>query len=157
MAGKRKTAAENRHVFLRFGFVLYFVLMLWLLFGQRFGENVGNSYEQALTSNLNLIPFATVRLYINLLGGGYSEYLVRHAFINLAGNVLMFVPLGLFLPGIWRRMRKFFGFLLCVFFLIVAVELIQLATLLGSCDVDDLILNLVGALLGFGLWKLFSK
>lgn len=157
MPGKRKTAAENRHGFLRFGFFLYSVLMLWLLFGQRFGENIAGTYEQALAANLNLIPFATVRLYIDLLTGGYSAYLVQHAFINLAGNVLMFVPLGIFLPGIWQKMRKFFLFLLCVIGMILAVELVQLVTLLGSCDVDDLILNLVGAALGFGFWKLFSK
>ena len=37
--------------------------------------------------------------------------------------------------------------------LILCVELLQLATMLGSCDIDDLILNVIGASLGFFLWK----
>lgn len=152
MAGKGK---EGRHVFLRFCFFLYAAVMLWLLFGQRFGDVDISGYQQQLQSNMNLQPLATVRLYIRLLSGGYSETLMRHAFINLVGNVVLFVPLGIFLPGIWQKMRKFFVFLLTVAVSIVAVELLQLVTLLGSCDVDDLLLNVAGALLGFGIWKLF--
>ena len=40
---------------------------------------------------------------------------------------------------------------------IAAVEAVQLFTLLGSCDVDDLLLNLLGVLLGWGLLRLFSR
>ncbi len=152
MAGKRK---EGRHIFQRFCFFLYAACMLWLLFGQRFGDVDISGYQQQLMTNMNLQPFATVRLYIRLLSGGYSETLVRHAFINLAGNVVLFVPLGVFLPGIWPRMRKFFVFVLTVVAGIIGVEILQLLTLLGSCDVDDLLLNVAGAALGFGIWKLF--
>lgn len=154
MAGKRK---ESRHVFLRFCFFLYAAVMLWLLFGQRFGDVDLTGYQQQLQSNINLQPFATINLYFKLMRGDYSGALVRHAFINLAGNVLLFVPLGIFLPGIWRRMRKFFAFFLTVAASVIVVELLQLLTLLGSCDIDDLLLNLTGAVFGFGVWKLFSR
>lgn len=41
--------------------------------------------------------------------------------------------------------------------IIVAVELLQLFTLLGSCDIDDLILNMIGAFLGYGLFRMVQK
>ena len=154
MAGKRK---EGRHSFLRFGFFLYVAVMLWLLFGQRFGDIDPSGYQQQLQSNINLQPLATIRLYFKLMSGDYSGALVRHAFINLAGNVLLFVPFGIFLPGIWRKMRKFFACFLTVTVSIIAVEVLQLLTLLGSCDIDDLLLNLTGAIFGYGIWKLFSR
>ena len=82
------------------------------------------------------------------------RYNARHAFINLAGNVVMFLPLGALLPAANGKLRKFFRTFFLGLGLIVAVEVLQLFTLLGSCDVDDLILNLIGVTLGFILWKL---
>ena len=75
--------------------------------------------------------------------------------MNLGGNVVLFVPLGLFLPVLWQKLDRFLPFFAFVTALITAVELIQLFTLLGSCDVDDLILNLLGATVGFLLRKLW--
>lgn len=145
MAGKRKKTGFWWYVL----FVLYCLLMLWLLFGQRWGTEL---YRQHLAENMNLIPFATLRRYWELLQGGDGS-LVRHAFINLAGNVIMFVPLGFFLPKLFPGVRKFYeNFLLCAG-LIATVEAIQYLTLLGSCDVDDLILNLVGISLGHLLYR----
>lgn len=151
MAG-RKTK-EGRHILLRLSLVLYGVLMLWLLFGQRLGNESDLPYWEALLGNLNLHPTHTIQRYIHLLQGDYSGYLKQHAFINLFGNVVMFVPLGILLPGIWKGMRRFFPFLLSGTGIILGIELIQLFTLLGSCDVDDLLLNLVGITIGFVLRK----
>ena len=44
-----------------------------------------------------------------------------------------------------------------VLLLILAVEILQLVTLLGSCDIDDLLLNILGAAMGYVLWKLRNK
>ena len=83
--------------------------------------------------------------------------MVRHAFVNLAGNVIMFVPLGVFLPVIWKRLRSFWWFLLTSASLILLVEVLQYVTGLGSCDIDDLILNLPGTMLGWLCHPLFLK
>ena len=156
MAG-RKTK-EGRHILLRFALVIYGVLMLWLLFGQRLGNQSDAPYWEALLGNLNLQPTHTIQRYIHLLQGDYSSYLKQHAFINLFGNVIMFVPLGVLLPGIWKRMRQFWVFLFSGIGIILAIELIQLFTLLGSCDVDDLLLNIVGISIGFVMRKwLFDR
>ena len=75
-------------------FAAYILLMLWLLFGQRMGVTSPGTYWDQVSSRINLIPLQTItEFWNNLHGGGRS-----HAFINLAGNVVMFVPLGFFIP-----------------------------------------------------------
>ena len=136
-------------------FAAYCALMLWLLF-DRPGYIDGIPYWDQLLPNLNLTPFRTLRLFFGLLHD-HRPYLVRTALINLLGNVVMFVPLGLFLPLIFTRLRKLWRTLFTVTLLIAVVEIAQLFTLLGSCDVDDLILNLLGAALGYGIYKRIKK
>ena len=76
------------------GFLLYGVLMLWLLFGQRLGYAFDGAYTERLAANINLIPFKTVSEYVADLSVSVSFGELRHAVINLVGNVIMFVPLG---------------------------------------------------------------
>ena len=138
---------------IRICFLVYCAGMLWLLFGQRMDGKPLDINLSPDGENLNLIPFTTLRLYWRLLEKGASETLLRHAVINLVGNVVMFVPLGWFLPGIWRAFRGFFKAVLLGIVLICLVEFMQYVTGLGSCDIDDLILNMAGILLGYGIWK----
>ena len=71
--------------------------------------------------------------------------------------MVMFVPLGWLLPAVWERLRAFFKTFFLSAVLICAVEAIQYVTTLGSCDVDDLILNLLGITLGYALWRLTHR
>lgn len=135
-------------------FVLYSLVMVWLLFGQRFGRWFPIPYWEQVRWNLNLVPFRTITEYIQDTVGNADSYLFRHAFINLTGNVIMFIPLGFFLPALWHRLRHFGRCMICGAVCIAAIELIQLFTLLGSCDVDDLILNMAGIVLGYGIYRL---
>ena len=137
-------------------FLLYCSLMVWLLFGQRVGRVTVWDYPQQLRLNLNLIPFATIRRYLGFLREQQGA-LLRHAVINLAGNIVMFVPLGFFLPCLFPKLRGFFPLLLTAVLLIVGIELIQLFSLLGSCDIDDLLLNLPGIVIGFCLFRFLRK
>ena len=129
-------------------FFLYGLMMLWLLFGQRWGADLYRS--------INLEPFVTIRLYWKLLQGADAG-LVRHAFINLVGNVVMFIPLGFYQPYLIKGLRAWFKTFLSTTVLILLVEVVQYATGLGSCDIDDLILNLSGAVLGYILWRITRK
>lgn len=71
------------------------------------------------------------------------------AFLNLAGNILIFTPFGFLVPIMSRRLRGFFRVILLGFELSLAVECVQLVTKTGSFDVDDLLLNTIGALIGY--------
>ncbi len=138
-------------------FGIYCGVMLWLLFGQRMDAWQQVDYLQQLKENVNLQPLDTIRRFLWVLQNSPQPGLRTHALINLAGNVGMFIPLGIFLPAVWKRLRRLWLFLLCILGIIVAVELIQLVTLLGKCDVDDVLLNTIGALLGFGGYMLVTK
>ena len=142
-------------------FIAYAVLMLWLLFGRRTAYPLTGAYNEALLGSLNLRPFRTIRLFWGVIasGGGraYDSGLVLAAYINIFGNVVMFVPLGFFLPRLFPRLRRFWRTLLCAAVLVAAVEAVQLFTRLGSCDIDDLLLNLCGVTLGYLAFWLFAK
>ena len=136
-------------------FALYCALMLWLLF-HRPERTSSLPYWQQIQGSLNLVPFRTLRLFSRLLDD-HRPALVQAAIINLVGNIVMFVPLGLLPPLLWINLRKLWRTLLTAALIITAVEIVQLFTLTGSCDVDDLILNLIGAGLGYGLFTLIRK
>ena len=133
----------------RFLFVVYCGIMLWLLFGRSGGWNASLPYAQQLRQNTNLTPFFTIQNYLYVLQHPSDRYILIHCFINLAGNILLFIPAGWLFPHLWQRMQNFFRFLFSFAGIILLIETIQLFSLLGRFDVDDVILNLVGATFGF--------
>jgi glycopeptide antibiotics resistance protein len=145
------TAMETRHRKLYiFLFCLYSAFMLYLLFG-RSGGIEGKPYWDQIQANLNLKPFHTILLFLNVLTRpAYGT----SALFNLGGNVILFIPLGFFLPCVFLRLRKFSSTILTTAAIISTVELLQLFTLLGRCDIDDLILNILGAAIGYGVHKI---
>ena len=141
----------------RFLFLVYCAVMLWLLFGRSNGWNDSLPYTQQLQQNTNLTPFLTIQNYLYVLRYSSSSYMRTHCFINLAGNVFLFVPAGWLLPRLWKWQRNFFRFFTTCLSAIFMVEVLQLFTLLGRFDVDDIILNLTGMILGFLLHTIFTK
>ena len=137
-------------------FVAYCALMVWLLFGR---ERIAapHGYWQQVAQNINPWPFQTITMFVDFLVKDYSDGLKRHAIVNLVGNVIMFVPLGYFTAALWKGFRPLWRCLLRSGLIIVCVELVQLFALVGSCDFDDLMLNLVGVGLGYGLYRLVQS
>lgn len=133
-------------------FGLYALWMLYLLFFQRRPSPL--PYLDYLRDSYNLIPLRTIRAQLAQIEAGGN--LGRFALRNLGGNVGLFVPLGIFLPCLWQRQRRFWPFFATVCGVIVLVELLQLFTTLGSLDIDDLILNVCGACTGFWLGRKFG-
>jgi glycopeptide antibiotics resistance protein len=95
----------------------------------------------------NLIPFQTIS----------SSLFNRQLRIEIAAlvfNVAAFVPLGFLLPCINRNARRWGAALVAGLSVSLAVEFVQLVTILGSADIDDVILNVTGAMIGYGLFRL---
>lgn len=147
--------AEKLKPVLKLLFLLYSAVMLWLLFG-RVRHDAAGLYWDCVQHNISLTPLHTIRQFWNLLSYQHRPHLVRLALVNLLGNVAMFVPLGFFLPCLWPRQRKLRWLLPTSVLLITAVEVCQLFTLRGICDIDDIILNIPGILLGFLLFHLLN-
>lgn len=145
-------------------FAVYCLMMLVLLFHRTLPDLSQGSYWEIVESNLNPKPFETIsnfweilrrpEYYIEKLGAERYAAQRQHAIVNLAGNVVMFLPLGFFPPAIAPKLRALWKMLLLCAGIIIAVELTQLFTLLGCCDTDDLILNLAGVAMGYGIWRL---
>lgn len=74
---------------------------------------------------------------------------------NIILNILLFSPLGFLLPVWSRRLQKLWRTVLCGFVFSLLIELVQLITLLGIFEVDDLINNTFGVLIGYGYGMLF--
>ena len=109
-------------------FIVYCGVMLWLLFGRSIHAS-GDDYVGSLISNINRIPFHTVVDQLQNLLNPPSPGLFTHAWINLGGNVAVFIPLGIFLPWIWPKYRRWGRFFLVSSGIILTVEFLQWITL----------------------------
>ena len=141
---------------IRVVFLLYSIFLAFLLFFRPvdYGDM---SYKEILDMNHSFVPFDTIDYYLRILANRDLSYLHRSAIINLVGNIIMFIPLGFFLPRIFKKLDKFPLFILCYSAIIIGVELLQYFTLLGFCDIDDLILNVVGGVMGFVAHRIARK
>jgi len=80
---------------------------------------------------------------------------------NILLNVALFTPLGVLLPLLWKKFRKWYVTIPIGFGTSLAIELVQLAISRGICDVDDFFANTLGAVIGFfctmAILSLFNK
>lgn len=71
-------------------------------------------------------------------------------------NLLLFSPIGLFLPLLWKKFRKIKNVILAGVLVSTSVEMIQF--FIGrSSDIDDVFLNTLGVCVGYGLYKIITK
>lgn len=123
----------------------YALIMGWLLFyrNRYFGE--GYSY--------NLVPLYTIKKYII----HYDHFNFDIWFKNLFGNIVLFVPIGFFVPLLNKKRLSHWRLIASSIALITLVEAVQLVTKLGSFDVDDIILNTFVAWIGLLMMKLLVR
>ena len=133
-----------------------FVLFIVGLFSQtiipkfEFGVN-GFGIVKNGVHKTNLIPFRVLfETYREVFINGYIEYFL----INFLGNIILFMPFGFIIPLLWNvSNKKVIVIGTCISFFI---EISQLLLARGT-DVDDLILNTSGVILGLLLYKLLYK
>lgn len=139
-------------VLVRAVFVVYLAFLVKLLFLSRVSVQELFSGAREAERAVNLIPFAGIRAY---LGTG-SLTAQRFAFSNVFGNFALFVPLGAEL-ALYRRGKRLPLVCCTVLFVSLAVELIQGFAGLGTADIDDVILNTLGGILGVLFYTLVAR
>ena len=75
----------------------------------------------------------------------------RDLLLNVIGNAAMFVPSGIILPIVYKRLNTFWKVLLAGIGISLCIEIIQLPFSVRATDIDDLILNTIGVIVGYGI------
>lgn len=125
-------------------FVIYIIALCYFLF---FAESMGRT-TRGDEYHYNLQPlFEIKRIWrsSHILG-------MKYVILNFAGNVIAFIPFGYLLPKMVKKKPRLFHTVLFSFEFSLLVELTQLISRTGSFDVDDLILNTFGGLIGYILY-----
>ncbi len=128
----------------------YTLFMLYLMLFGRIGTVSFDSYTEYLSKHISLVPLRFVSDYIKsvTINGVYNVEMR-----NIIGNTLLFFPFGLLLPTAFGRLQGFGTFIVTFALAITVIELLQLFLALGSLDIDDLLLNCIGAAVGFFVYR----
>lgn len=111
----------------------------------------------------NIIPFK--ELY-DVLSHAYNSgilFATKQALIQIGGNILMFAPFGFLLPILKRKSNNIINMLKISTIVSLLIEIVQLCVsfAIGVCfryaDIDDIITNVLGAVTGLLLFRLFLK
>ena len=125
-------------------FIIYCFILVYVLFLSR-GTRVGFTYAEYMQRFTNFIPFKTIIEYVQRYSNGYW----RLATLTLLGNLALFVPMGMALPCLFKKLNRFWKVTLTVLGMVVIIELVQGLLRVGSIDIDDVIFNVVGAMIGY--------
>ncbi len=102
----------------------------------------------------NFVPFAGSIKAIASTTGIYSrDFMIRHWIRNIGGNAVLLLPLGIFLPLLWSKFKSIGKTALFAFLLSLCIEILQLLSSYAGYsnrifDIDDILLNTAGAVLG---------
>ena len=136
-------------------FCIYILLLIWIvLFKCNIYLSITNGYFEFKTLTLKerfdyyLIPF------IDYINNDSTQTFIK--FKDGILNVFVFIPLGLYLSFFLKK-NKFINVIIYSFLISLLFEIIQLFSLLGSFQTEDLILNLFSGLLGYIIYKIIYK
>ena len=131
-------------------FVIYCIVLLYIFILTRINTHI-RPYENVsdFLVRINLIPFRTVYEYIDKIINNRIN--VDTAIANLIGNIIVFLPMGAFLPFIFPKIRSFKKTILTIFLIVLGIELIEIIFAMGAFDIDDFIFNLGGAMIGYSI------
>lgn len=130
-------------VFLYGVFICYILFLIKLLFLSRVSLLDMFNSQRALDRSINLIPFNSIKEYI--FSG--SATIKKFAFSNVVGNIVIFIPLGTYLL-LFKNNKKVITNSIFIFVVSLFTEIIQGFLAIGSADIDDIILNCLGGLVG---------
>lgn len=113
-------------------------------------------FERFKTPNedgINTTPVIKTLRGLSKIQSNQDTLSSEHIFQNIFGNIILFIPLGIFLPLLFHRCRSLKKVIIISSLCSLSIELTQLILrqfeIYRTVDIDDVILNTLGAILGF--------
>lgn len=137
--------------------VIYFLILIRLTifkFSIIMISSPLNSYQYTflgVDGIINIIPFKET---VNILRDGIHNNRIIKGIIL---NVIYFIPLGFLLPLLFNKINSFLKIILISTITSSLIEIIQLFTIFSVSNIDDIIFNIIGSVIGLILFKLFEK
>lgn len=138
-------------------FIIYFLLLIKIVLFKYRGLLA--TFDKLITGELdgfrsyNVIPFQSIWEFTKLMFSGHFS----RGFNNIIGNIFVFAPFGYFVPLLHKKCQKAKTVVLAGFCVSLIFEICQYFLYLGSADIDDIMLNLLGVILGFLFFKTVKK
>ncbi len=143
----RKIESVFLYLVLAFYIVLFFSIIVF--------KNVSplNLFDEnrVIYKSYNILPFHTIKSYLV----GPTDVSNSVIFTNLFGNIAMFIPLGVYLQLFKKNKNAMVSFI-SVFAISLLVEIIQFSFGIGAADIDDVLLNCLGGVMGILAYKLLA-
>ncbi len=153
---KQKTDSRNFSLIFRIIFIFYLLILVKIILLKdaaftSFPERLQPDYDGF--RSFNLIPFQTFRTFFQMISKGNFLW----SFSNIAGNAFIFLPYGYLLSLLNIKKHPIIKILLSSICLSLFFEVSQFVFYLGSADIDDIILNTLGTLLGILCFRIISS
>ncbi len=103
--------------------------------------------ETAWPFRINMVPFVHLFQYGN----------TRDIIWNVVGNTAMFIPSGIVLPVVYKKLDNFGKVVAAGAFISLCIEILQLPFASRATDIDDLIMNTLGVVIGYGIYSAARK
>lgn len=139
-------------------FIIYFLVLLSITVFKGFSIDFNNQFDSYMYKSkgifgiINIVPFKDT---IETLTSGKVP--IKMPLRNIFGNILIFMPLGFIIPIIFNNYNKLSKIINLGFISSLSIEIVQLFVGYNICDIDDLIFNTTGAVLGFLCYKVFER
>lgn len=130
-------------------FIIYIIAIVYFLI---FSDMFGRAHYDV--RRYNLVPFAEIKRFITYRGGAIENVSFM---LNIVGNVVAFIPFGMLIR--WARNKKTRALVALLYSLsfTLLIEIVQYITKLGVFDVDDIIMNTLGGMIGYLLYYITAR
>lgn len=147
----RRYNRKIQSVFLYAILIFYIILFLSIVVFKYVSPLELFSENRTVYRSINILPFQTIKNY--LMGTVDVSHTV--GFNNILGNIVLFIPLGIYIP-LFKINKKVFASFVSVFVISLSIEIVQYILSIGATDIDDILLNCAGGIIGILIYKLLT-
>lgn len=106
--------------------------------------------DRLFSRTINIVPMKSILGYLS-----DSYFSIKVALMNIIGNIVIFIPMGIYFQML-KKNKSVFKSVVIICFISLSVEIIQYIFGIGGSDIDDVILNTIGGLLGILTYKMIA-